>query len=289
MLVQATSHMLSMDRILHADARPDGADLWAGIDYYRGYNQQTFLGAPLDLFRLPKFDYFMFQSQRSPHGNADRVGSGAMVFIANFATFHSPSSLTIFSNCEQVRLTQNGKVVATQGPDAGYHIPHPPFTFKVGDFSGTHSMLFSNGVAPFGTEIGELRAEGLIDGQVATTHTVHSPGVPNHVELSLDTCGLDPVADGSDWVRVYAHICDARGTTYPYAEDVITFSVVGQGSLIGDESRIANPVRAEAGIATGLVRTTRTAGAITVRATSPGLKEAVIQFESKPNWRQALG
>jgi beta-galactosidase len=88
---------------------------------------------------------------------------------------------------------------------------------------------------------------------------------------------------------VYAHICDARGTTYPYAEDVITFSVVGQGSLIGDESRIANPVRAEAGIATGLVRTTRTAGAITVRATSPGLKEAVIQFESKPNWRQALG
>ena len=289
MLVQATSHMLSMDRILHPDARPDGADLWAGIDYYRGYNQQTFLGAPLDLFRLPKFDYFMFQSQRPPNANPGRAGSGAIVFIANFATFHSPSLLTVFSNCEQVRLTQNGKVFATQGPDAGYHVPHPPFTFKVGDFSGTHSMLFSDGVAPFGTAIGELRAEGLIGDKVAATHVIHSPGVPNHVELNVDACGLDPVADGSDWVRVYARICDARGTTYPYGDDMITFSVGGQGSLIGDEKRIANPVRAEAGIATGLVRTTKTAGAITVRASSPGLKEAVIQFESKADWKPALG
>ncbi len=289
MLVQTSSHMLSMDRILRPDSRPDGADLWAGIDYYRGYNQQTFLGAPLDVFRLPKFDYFMFQSQRIPHGIPNRVGSGAMVFIANYATFHSPSLLTVFSNCEQVRLTQNGKVVATQGPDAGYHISHPPFTFKVGEFSGTHSMLFSDGVAPFGTEIGELRAEGLIGGEVVATHIVHSPGVPNHVELSVDSCGLEPVADGSDWVRVYAHICDARGTTYPYGDDMVTFSVGGEGSLIGDEKRIANPVRAEAGIATGLVRITKKAGAITVRASSPGLKEAVIEFESKADSRPSLG
>ena len=281
MLVQAASHMLSMDRILQPGTRPDGADLWAGIDYYRGYNQQSFLGSPLDVFRLPKFDYFMFQSQRSPHGNPNRAGNGAMVFIANFATFHSPSLLTVFSNCEQVRLTQNNKVVALQGPDDGFHITHPPFTFRVGDFSGTHSMLFSDGVAPFGTEIGELSAEGLIGGKVVATHVVRSPGVPNHIELRVDTCGLDPVADGSDWVRVYAHICDARGTTYPYGDGLVTFSVLGQGSLIGDETRIANPVRAEAGIATGLVRMTRTEGTITVRASSPGLTEAVTQFDSK--------
>ncbi len=289
MLVQATSHLLSMNRILQPGSCPDGANLWAGIDYYRGYNQQTFLGAPLDLFRLPKFDYFMFQSQRPSWANRDRAGSGAMVFIANFATFHSPSLVTVFSNCEQVRLTQNGKVIATQAPDAGYRIPHPPFTFKVGDFSGTQSMLFSDGVAPYGTAIGELRAEGLIGGKIAAAHVVHSPGVPNHIELRVDTCGLDPVADGSDWVRVYAHICDARGTTYPYGDDLITFSVGGQGSLIGDEKRIANPVRAEAGIATGLVRTTKEAGAIAVQASSPGLKEAVLQFESKANGRPTLG
>ncbi len=288
MLVQAAGHMLTMDGIYKSRTMLSGADLWAGIDYYRGYNHQTFLGSPLDLFRLPKFDYFMFQSQRPSDVSPVRAGSGAMVFIANLATFHSPSVVTVFSNCEQVRLTQNGKVVATQGPDTGYHIPHPPFTFKVGDFSSTHSMLFSNGVAPSGTEIGELRAEGLIGGKVVTTHRMYSPGVPDHIELQLDRCGVDPVANGADWVRVYAHVCDARGTTYPYSDDMVTFSVAGQGSMIGDEKIFANPVRAEAGIATGLVRTTEAAGLITVRASSPGLKEAALQFESKTDWRPVL-
>jgi beta-galactosidase len=186
----------------------------------------------------------------------------------------------VFSNCEKVRLYQNGKMVAVQEPDTGYRIPHPPFTFKVGDFSDTRSMLYSNGVAHVGTEIGELKAEGLIGDQVVATHLIHSPGVPNHVELRLDTCGRNPVANGSDWVRVYAHVCDARGTTYPYAEDLVTFSVSGQGSFIGDETVGANPVRAEAGIATGLVRTTRVAGSVQVHASAPGLTEAVLQFQS---------
>jgi beta-galactosidase len=211
-----------------------------------------------------------------------------MIFIANYATFHSPLEVTVFSNCEQVRLTQNGQVVATQEPDSGYHIPHPPFTFKVGDFSAARSMLFGNTAAPgaLSTPIGSLLAEGLIGGKVVATHLVHSPGEPKSIQLSVDTCGVDPVADGADWVRVVAYICDARGMTYPYADDMITFSVSGEGALIGDATIFANPVRAGAGIATALVLTTRVAGAISVRASSPGLKEAEAQFESRPNRRR---
>ena len=288
MLVQAFSHMLSLNRIYSSENMPAGADLWAGVDAYRGYHHQPFLGAPLDLFRLPKFDYFMFQSQR-PHDMKPAIArSGPMVFIANFAAFHSPAVVTVFSNCEQVRLYQNGKEVATQKPDTGYKLPHPPFTFKVGDFSGTRTMLFSNGVAPTGTEIGELRAEGLIGGKVAAAHHIQSPGEPKALELKLDTCGRDPIADEADWVRVYAHICDARGTTYPYGDDMVTFSVSGQGLLIADEKIFSNPIRAEAGIATALVRTTGIAGSVTVRASSPGLKEAVLQFESKSDWKPTL-
>jgi beta-galactosidase len=211
-----------------------------------------------------------------------------MVFIANFASFHSPSAVTVFSNCEQIRLYQNGKVVATQEPDAGYRIPHPPFTFRVGDFSATRTMLFATGVAPSGTEIGELKAEGLIDGKVAATHQIYSPGEPKSLQLKLDACGRDPIADGADWLRVYAYICDARGTTYPYADDLVTFSVCGQGTLIGDEKIFANPARAEAGIATGLVRTTRIAGTVAVTATAPGLKEATLQFQSKADTAPTL-
>jgi len=284
MLVQASAHLQSLNRIYQSESRPAGADLWAGIDAFRGYHHQPFLGAPLDLFRIPKFDYFMFQSQRPAVAQPARTGNGPMVFIANYATFHSPLEVVVFSNCEQVRLTQNGKLVATQGSDAGYHVPHPPFTFKVGDFSGTRSMLFGNAVsseAPW-APIGELLAEGLIDGKVAARHLVHSPGVPQELRLQLDTCGLDPVADGADWVRVYAHICDAREMTYPYGDDMVTFSVRGEGTLIGDERVFANPVRAEAGIATAMVRMTKTAGPITVSVSSPGLKGAELEFRSSP-------
>ncbi len=280
MSVETQSHMQSMEAIYASAHMPAGADLWAGIDYYRGYHRQPFLGAPLDVFRLPKFDYYMFQSQRPAQVTPVRAGSGPMVFIANFATFHSPLAVMVFSNCEEVRLTQNGTVVATQAPDTGYHIPHPPFTFKVSDFSPTRSMLFAGNHAPPHTEIGELLAEGLMGGTVVASHRVHSPGVATNLQLVLDTCGVDPVADGSDWVRAYAHVCDARGMTYPYSDEMITFTVSGEGSLIGGEANFANPLRAEAGIATALVRTTPAPGLITVRATSPGLKEAVVQFAS---------
>ena len=282
MLVQASSHIESLNRIYQSDSRPAGADLWAGIDAYRGYHHQPFLGAPLDLFRIPKFDYFMFQSQRPSQVQPALTGSGPMIFIANYATFHSPLEVIVFSNCEQVRLTQNGKPVATQSPDTGYKIPHPPFTFKVGDFSGTRSMLFGNAVSPGApwVPIGELLAEGLIGDKVVAKHLVHSPGVPQNIRLDLDVCGIDPVADGTDWVRVYAHICDARDMTYPYSDDMVTFAVEGEGALIGDERIFANPVRAEAGIATALVRMTRTPGLVTVRASSPGLKDAALEFRS---------
>ena len=68
MLVQAKTHVVRFDELLTkypADAvttRLSGACLWAGIDTYRGYHHQPFYGGLLDLFRVPKFSYFFFQS-----------------------------------------------------------------------------------------------------------------------------------------------------------------------------------------------------------------------------------
>jgi len=63
--------------------------------------------------------------------------------------------------------------------------------------------------------------------------------------------------------------------------------VSGEGALIGGQAIGANPVRAEAGIAAGLVRTTKVAGEVTVRATAPGLKDATLQFESRQDTTKA--
>ena len=290
MLVQASSHLQALD-VIYAKlneplppgtARAAGADLWAGIDYYRGYHHQPFYGSPLDLFRLPKFDYYLFQSQRPSDPKASYAGSGPMVFIANFGSFQSPTVVTVYSNCEQVRLIQDGKEVATQKPDSGYHLPHPPFTFQLGQFSKLHSMLFATGVAKPGTAIGSVKAEGLVNGKVVAVNELSAPGVPTKIELVPDDCGRALAADGSDWMRVYAHICDARGTTYPYGTDEVTFIVKGEGSLIGDSELHANPMRAQAGIATGLVRSTTRPGLLQVTAQAFGLESASLELSSIP-------
>jgi beta-galactosidase len=290
MLVQAFSHLQRLDDIWSYNNGPEGlgkgrltgADLWAGIDCYRGYHHQPFLGGPLDLFRIPKFDYYMFQSQRPPDLLIPGVDSGPMVFIANFATFVSPTVVTVFSNCDQVRLSSNGREISTQSPDPGHLVQHPPFTFSVGQVSQDHSMLFSTGVAQAGVQIGELKAEGLIDGKVVATQTIESPGVPTHIELTVDTDGRVLTADGSDWVRLYARLCDSRGTTYPFGDDMVTFTVDGPGAVIGDATIGANPVRAEAGIATALIQSTTQPGIITVHASAFGLKPAVVTIQSEP-------
>ena len=143
-------------------------------------------------------------------------------------------------------------------------------------------MLFATGVAQPGAAIGNVKAEGLIGGTVVAVHEISAPGVPAQLKLVLDDCGRPMVADGADWIRVYAHICDARGTTYPFGEDEVTFRVSGEGKVIGDAELLANPMRAQAGIATGLVQATSQAGAIVVEAQAFGLKSATLRFTSEP-------
>jgi beta-galactosidase len=58
--------------------------------------------------------------------------------------------------------------------------------------------------------------------------------------------------------------------------------VTGEGAMIGDASIFANPMRAEAGIATALIRSTLRVGAIIVTAESFGLKPATATFQSQP-------
>ncbi|MBC8105315.1 MAG: hypothetical protein H7Z14_01900, partial [Anaerolineae bacterium] len=297
MLMQAHAHLARMNEILvghHGSSsgengrRLSGACLWAAIDCHRGYHHQPFYGGPLDLFRLPKFAHYLFQSQRDPRVRIPGLNDGPMVFIANFDGPLSPTTVTVFSNCEQVRLLRAGKVVGVNGPEAGHRIPHPPFVFQVEPIARERTTMYMNGAGVCPNEVDnacvELKAEGVIDGKVVATHVVRPPGVARKLVLEADLCGRDLVADGSDWLRVYAKVCDARGTVCPFADDIIQFTIDGEGSIIGDglPEIGANPVRAEAGIATALIRSTNIAGRLIVRATTFGLAAGEVEIISRP-------
>jgi beta-galactosidase len=295
LLTQAQNHAFKLNAIYEKNGAHDqcalnGIWLWAGIDAYRGYHQQPFLGGVLDLFRIPKFSYHFFRSQRParPLPLPSGVESGPMVFIANYATPWSPTDVMVFSNCEEVRFSEGDRVIATQKPDPGYLLKHPPFTFCAGGAGTDKDTWFMNVEAGYHFKPAEYKAEGLIGGKVVATHTVKAPMVMTDIRLEPDLEGRPLVADGSDFIRVHAHITDKLGTTHPMANDLVTFSVEGAATLINEASFGANPVAAEAGIATALVRASAHPGKITVRATAPGLKSAEVVLESAPALGKSL-
>ena len=291
LITQAVNHAIKLDSVLSGGVGGTplaGACLWAGIDCYRGYHHQPFLGGPLDLFRLPKFSYYVFQSQRDPSVKIDGVDCGPMVFIANYASAWSPASVAVFSNCEEVRFYENGKLTATHKPDPGYVLAHPPFTFKAKVQNSEKNTYYMTNDTAANAESGyhykpsEYKAEGLIGGQVVATHSIKAAGAMCKLMLDVDYSGRKLTADGGDWIRVYAKVCDVHGTVHPLADDLITFSVEGEGALIGDASIGANPVRAEAGIATALVQASTRPGKITVRAAAFDLKPAEVVISTEP-------
>ncbi len=285
MLRQTQGHLRGMER-QYSMAGISGFGLWAGIDAQRGYHHNPFYGGFLDLFRVPKFDYYLFASQRPPDVHVPELDDGPMVFIATYWMPGAPADVTVLSNCEQVRLSQDGKEIGVKEPDKTSRLPHPPVTFAGLNYSMGHyeqSASFENGQKPTRKWIpGELKAEGLIGGKVVATQVVRTAGVPSQLTLAVEESGRGLVADGSDFVLVRAYVRDAHGTLEPLGDDHVKFSVAGVGAVIGDASIWANPMKAQAGIATALVRSTLKPGSITVTAEARGLKPATITFQSQP-------
>jgi beta-galactosidase len=229
-----------------------GDNLWVGIDY------GPYPSGVLDIYRLPKFSYYFFQSQRDPNIVLAGIDSGPMVYIANYWTASSPTTVKVFSNCEQVKLYKNSVLQATQSPDTGTNLEHPPFTFT--------GLTFTSG---------QLMAEGLIGGEVVATHTVTTPGTATALSVAFDV--NDVPANGSETIQVNASILDSSGTLVPTASSTnVTFSVTGQAAL-------ASPaiIKSEAGIATAYIRVTDQPGLITVSATASGLTPGSASITSE--------
>ncbi|MBN2189109.1 MAG: DUF4982 domain-containing protein [Chitinispirillaceae bacterium] len=235
------------------------------------YNNSLCGGGIVDVFRIPKFSFYFYQSQRETTTlqiPGAVVNSGPMVFIANFWTSSSPTTVRVYSNCEQVRLSRNGTVIATRTPDSYANIVHPPFTFS--------GVTFASGT---------LLAEGLIGGTVRATHTVRTPLTASRVSVTLDTATRPLLADGADLAIAYGSIVDANGTVMPTATSPVTFSVSGPGDIInGDPYSGDNAtVTAVAGIATVYIQTRYSnPGTIIVTASASGLTPGSDTVRSIP-------
>ena len=118
-----------------------GGCLWHSFDHQRGYHPDPFYGGLMDVFRQPKYSYYMFMAQRPAVKNDRNAGSGPMVYIAHEMTPFSGKDVTVYSNCDEVRLTFNkgGKTYTYKKDKNRPGMPSPVITFPdVYDLSLIH-------------------------------------------------------------------------------------------------------------------------------------------------------
>lgn len=234
---------------------------WVMFDYNRGYSPDLESSGISDIFRIPKFAYYFYQSQRDAAVVLSKnLFSGPMVNIANFWTAESPLNVTVYSNCDEVALYLNNVLISKEKPVINTNsdrLEHAPFIFKVKEFKA-----------------GTLRAEGFIKGKKVAENNVKTPETATKVKLSYDLSSKTINPNFPDMVFVYAKITDTNGTVIPTATNEVTFTLSdGNAVLIGQ-----NPIKAEAGIATIILKTENLKKKIVLKVSSGKLESSTISI-----------
>ncbi|MDO4159766.1 MAG: glycoside hydrolase family 2 TIM barrel-domain containing protein [Prevotellaceae bacterium] len=260
MLMAALSLANTYGEMYHGQRQFIGGCQWHPFDHQRGYHPDPYLGGIYDAFRQKKYAFEMFRSQITD--------SEPMVFIANEMTQFSDNDVTIFSNCDSVRLTmfEGDKVVTLPVVHNPNGQPCAPVIFKdFWDFWKAREYSYKQR----NWQKVSLVAEGIKDGKVVVTEKKMPSRRSTKIRLYADTLGMDLTADGSDFIVVVAEITDDNGNVKRLAKDNIVFTVEGEGRIIGDGEQImANPRAVEWGSAPVLIQATDKPGKITITARS---------------------
>lgn len=223
---------------------------WLMFDYNRGYADDIESSGISDIFRIPKFAYYFYQSQRDL---TKFYNTSPTLFIANYWNDPEEKTVRIFSNCEEVALYLNDNLVARKHPqidEFSDSLPYPPFVIEVPTY-----------------EEGNLKAVGYINGKEVVTHEVNTPGKAHAIQLEVDYSNTPISTDYVDYVFVRANILDEKGNLVPDASHQVTFKVEG-AEIMGNSEPFA-----EAGVATILLKTFPLLKQIEIKANAKQLKE----------------
>ena len=202
-----------------------------------------------------------------------------IVTIAHEMTQFSEKDVTIFSNCDSVRLSlYDGEHCWEQPVKNGLVVFRDAWDFfEARNHSYTQKSWQSV----------KMVAEGIMNGKVVCKEEKMPSRRSTKLRLYVDEMGKKLVADGSDFVVVVCEVTDDLGHVRRMAKENIRFTVEGEGEIIGDASINANPRAVEWGSAPVLIRSTKKAGKIKVKAEVqfPGVHAptpAELEIESIP-------
>jgi beta-galactosidase len=215
----------------------------------------------VDAVRLPKQAYYVYRVMQNEHPDLHIIGHW---------TYPTNTQKTVYvaaNHCQAVELVVNGKSKGTVStPTSGYIFAFPDIAF----------------------ESGVIQALGTTGGKVVCQHELKTAGEPKRLKLTAYTGSNGLQADGSDVAFFDVEVVDAQGQRCPTDEGRVDFVLQGPAKWRGGyNSGKTNSINhlyldTECGINRILLRSTLSAGAITLTASRAGLDPATVQIQSKP-------
>jgi len=260
-----------------------GDFMWTGIDYLgeAWWPAKNASSGSLDLAGFKKASYYFYRSQWTdapvlhlfPHWNWPGREGQVIPVLA-------------YTNCEAVELYLNGKSLGEkrlefprQGTAGGWNSYARPRVHP------TTANLHLEWDVPY--EPGVLKTVGKKEGKIMLTREVCTAGPPAALRLSVDKSEL--AADGEDVAHLTVEVIDKDGYPVPDAGNLVRFDLRGAGHLIGvgngdpmdHSSPKSNQRKAFHGRCLAIIQSTRTPGALDVRASAEGLQGAEVHLTAR--------
>ena len=248
------------------NARPwlAGGFIWTGFDYrgepspYGWPNIGSQYGI-IDMCGFPKDSFFYFQSwwrdlpvlHVFPHWNWPGLEGKEI-------------AVWVYSNLDRVELFLNGQSLGAKDMKKDAH------------------LAWNVKYAP-----GTIEARGFKDGKQVLTAKRETAGPAAKLVLTADRKEIS--ADGEDVAMFAVEVQDAEGRPVPTADNEVSFRLSGEGRVMGvgngdptnHEPDTASSRKAFCGLCIAVVQASKTAGGITVEASSPGLAPSNVTISSK--------
>lgn len=169
--------------------------------------------------------------------------------------------VNVYSSCDEVELFLNNKSLGKKQ------------TNRSTKFMAVYNVPYT---------AGELKAVGYDDEKKVNTSILKTAREPTQIKLSADRNIIK--ADGEDLSYVTVELIDANGVKNPKAENLIHFTIEGEGTIAGMGN--ANPISAESyqlpqrkawqGRCMIVIKSTKDKGKIILKASGGNLKTAEI-------------
>ena len=245
-----------------------GVFFWTGFDY-KGEPNPLHYPAVISEFGI--LDYCGFYKDEAWYLKAQWTDEPVLHILPHWnLQGHEGGDVEIwaYTNCDEVRLTVNGKSLGKQAVPSGGHVKWTA-VYKPG----------------------KVKAEGYVKGKKVLTEMVHTTEPASTVVLQADRTLLS--ADGRDAAVVTVSLIDPKGNPVPDAGNELSFTVEGCARILGagngdpawlgaekpagDGRSIRLP--AFNGLAQILVQAGTEGGSATLRCQGAGLQGDTLVFE----------